>query len=352
MILHIVNSDSFIPPFIEFINKNFDSSKHEFIITEKRSNIPFEFKDNVNSFKSGKLNTAKNYLDLSIKMIKSEKIILHNLFNYKLILMLACMPWILKRCHWVIWGGDLYSYQKPKENIKARIKEFLKSFVVQRIGFLLSYIPGDIELARKWYKAKGKYQQCLMYLSNTIDERHFDKVSQKHKKNGETVNIIVGNSADPSNNHIEILKKLLAYKNKNIRIIAPLSYGDKEHAKKVISYGRQEFGRKFEAITDFIPLSEYKHILKSTDIAMFNHKRQQAMGNTITLLGMGKTVYLRSDVTQWSLFKELGVIVKDINEAELFSQLAYADSERNIEIIKSYFNSKTLLTQYERIFDE
>lgn len=36
------------------------------------------------------------------------------------------------------------------------------------------------------------------------------------------------------------------------------------------------------------------------------------MGNTITLLGLGKTVYMRSDTTQWQFFKEKEIVVGDV----------------------------------------
>lgn len=41
-------------------------------------------------------------------------------------------------------------------------------------------------------------------------------------------------------------------------------------------------------IVDFMDFNEYINFLSTIDIAIFNHKRQQGMGNIITLLGMGK----------------------------------------------------------------
>ncbi len=42
----------------------------------------------------------------------------------------------------------------------------------------------------------------------------------------------MGNSANPTNNHIEVLNKLLKFKDEDIEIIAPLSYGEKSGLKK------------------------------------------------------------------------------------------------------------------------
>lgn len=352
MILHIAHLDKFIPPFVKFVNDNFEAKRHSFCILGKNKKHPIPKQNNLRISKYTLTGTVRHYARILRDAQRAEKIILHGLFDVRLIILLSMMPWVLKKCYWIIWGGDLYFYQTPKPRRRDRIKEAFRSFVIKRLGYLVTYIPGDVTLARKWYKAKGSYKECLMYLSNTIDEQLIGRARPKNKSASEIINIIVGNSADPNNNHIEILKKLRAYKDKNIRLVVPLSYGDKKHAEKVISYGNREFTNKFEAITEFIPLSEYETILKSIDIAMFNHKRQQAMGNTIALLGMGKAVFLRSDVTQWSLFNKLGVVVRDINDDDFFSLLDSSESARNIDIIKSYFNSKNLLMQYERIFNE
>ena len=55
----------------------------------------------------------------------------------------------------------------------------------------------------------------LMYLSNIYKECDLFNI----KKDKECLVIQVGNSADPTNNHVEILMKLKKYKNENIEII-------------------------------------------------------------------------------------------------------------------------------------
>lgn len=41
------------------------------------------------------------------------------------------------------------------------------------------------------------------------------------------------------------------------------------------------------------------------------------MGNTITLLGLGKKVYMRSDITPWQLFEDIDVKVYDVANIEI-----------------------------------
>src|SRR5262249_42034120 len=158
-----------------------------------------------------------------------------------------------------------------KENLQRK-------FVIKRIGHLATYIPGDVDFARAWYNAKGRPADCMMYPSNL-----FKRLSVP-PRNGNTLNIQLGNSSDPTNGHFEMLKALEPYKDSDIRIYAPLSYPDPVHASRVKQAGLQMFGDKFVALTEFLSFPEYLEILGKIDIAMFNHNRQQAMGNKITLL--------------------------------------------------------------------
>jgi hypothetical protein len=348
MILHVVNYDKFIPPFIELINSKFNSDEHQFIVTAKQAGNFTETNKNVIYFKSGNVNSARNYIKLFFNLLRAEKIILHGLFNSRVILLLASAPWILKRCYWVIWGGDLYSYRKPKIKTKQRISEFLKSYVIRNVGFLVSYIPYDIKLAREWYNANGKHKNCLMYLSNTF-ERNTENKETHTSFFKEPLKILVGNSADPSNNHFEVFDKLKTYRAKCFKLIVPLSYGDMDYAEKVVRYGKSLFGDKFEAITEFMPIEKYREILSSIDLAIFNHNRQQAMGNTITLLGMGKAVYMRDNLSHYSFLSSIGIKLKTLDSLEN-DPITKHECDKNKSIIQEYFSEEKLIMQWEEIF--
>lgn len=342
-ILHIADCDKFIPPYIAFVNTHFDSTKQEFMLTGGMSSGELDYCANVNLIGRSKLSKLKYFFSLIIKMHQANQVILHGLFNIKIVQILFFSPWLLKKCYWVIWGGDLYTYQLDKRNWQWKVKEFFRRPVIKNMGSLVTYIRGDVTLAREWYGAQGEYQECLMYTSNLYKEYKIPK----HKN--ATLNIQVGNSADPSNNHIEALEKLLPFKNDNICIFVPLSYGSKEHTLQVIKQGKEWFGDKFKPLTEFMPFEEYLSFLGSIDIAIFNHKRQQAMGNTITLLGLGKTVYIRSDTSQWSFLKEKNIKVGDI---DLLSSLECYEKKENIEYVKEYFSLDNYKKQLTKLFQK
>lgn len=345
--LHIGIWLNFLPPFIEFVKDNFDFKQHEFLLTRvpienQPRNEPID--SNVFLAKKNRASRWRHWLRVIIKMHQANKVILHGLFESKLILILFFMPWLLKKCYWVIWGGDLYCYQLGTRNWKWMLREFFRRPVIKNMAYLVTYIKGDYELAQQWYDAKGQYQECFMYTSNLYKE--YDVTEKK----GRSIDILVGNSADPSNNHLEVFDKLDDFKDQDIKIYTPLSYGDKDYALKIATEGRRRFGNKFYVMEDFMPFDKYLEFLSEIDIAIFNHKRQQAMGNTITLLGLGKKVYLRSDVTQWDLFNSNGIAVYDIKEFVL-NDNKNNQLEENKRRVKAYFSEQTLVNQLREVFN-
>lgn len=348
MILHVAGIDKFIPPFVNLVNEEFRRQQHRFWIDRWSEKYPLERSDTVYICGNAPWNKLVGHAELIAELHAAEKVMLHGLFNLNVILVLALCPWVLPKCHWIIWGGDLYQFRKAGNTWQSHIKEALRRFVIRRVGHLVTYIEGDVELARQWYGAKGTHHECIMYLSNVVDPKMITEPGPASDHDG--LNILLGNSADPSNNHIEALERLLPFKDQPFKIYTPLSYGDQNHAQKVISQGKAWFGDKFVPMTDFMPFEQYLEFLKIIDIAIFNHQRQQAMGNTITLLGMGKTVYLRSDVSHWRFLTGLGIKLNDAEKLEL-CRIAPDEAKENAHVVRSYFSRATLVKQFSDIFE-
>ncbi|BDF95573.1 TDP-N-acetylfucosamine:lipid II N-acetylfucosaminyltransferase [Pseudoalteromonas sp. KAN5] len=341
-ILHVAECDKFIPPFVDFVNDNFNPEEHDFLLKSGMADSKLKKNDNVRLSGGSIFSKLKHHYELIIKMHGADKVILHSLIDFNIVKVLFFTPWLHKKCYWMIWGADLYAYKSAPKTLKGKVNEFLRRRVISNLGHLVTYLDGDIALARKWYGAKGTYHECLMYTSNLYKEYELPESTKS------TVNIQLGNSADPSNNHIEALEKLLPFKNENICIFAPLSYGQQEYAQQVIAQGEKWFGDKFKPFTEFMSFEDYLLFLGSIDIALFNHKRQQAMGNIITLLGLDKTVYIRSDTTQWQFFEKKDVKVGDIGT---LNSLDYQKGTGNVEIIKAYFSLENYKKQLTQLFD-
>ena len=342
-ILHVVEYQKFISPFIALVNKYFDTSRHHFFfIRNGRLYIPQG--DEVVTRNADTNRPFSKTFSFIRKANRADKIVLHGLFSSWLILVLFFQPWLLRRCYWIIWGGDLYNYTSGVREGFDWIKEVFRRPIIKNFGHLVTYVKGDVKLARHWYGAKGDWHDCLIYPSNLYQELQTPIVSH------DGVNILLGNSADPSNNHREILDRLRQYVKNDTLIYCPLSYGPQSYAKEISDYGKLLYGNRFIALLDFMKLEEYKILLASIDIAIFNHKRQQAMGNIITLLGMGKTVFIRSDITSWQTLAEMGLVVGDYLRFDL-RPFRPSIADENKMIISKRFNENVLINQLRHIFE-
>lgn len=342
-ILHLILLDKFIAPFIDLLETQEGFEDHIFYIRGDERLFPV--KRRVNTIFENDIPSKILKLRNVLKLLNSaDKIILHGLFDLRVIVLLFFQPWLLKRSYWVIWGGDLYCHQSGERNWKWIVKEFFRRPVIKHMGHLLTYIEGDVDLARRWYGATGQYHECIMYTSNVYHEYNVPI------KTRNTTNIQIGNSADPGNNHFEIFERLLPFREQDIAIYAPLSYGDHDYAQSVVKVGKEFFGEKFRPILDFIPFEQYLTFLGEVDIAIFNHKRQQAMGNIITLLGLGKKVYVRTDVTQWKHFRSQKISIGSICQIDT-DLIDGLEKENNKNIVKEKYSVETLLRQWGEIFN-
>ena len=231
------------------------------------------------------------------------------------------------------------------------IKEKVRAKVIGGVGFLCTYLDGDYRRAIDWYSAKGKLISCLIYPSNLAPLPPKSIGFHDSTPKGNATSILLGNSATPSNHHIEIFEKLMNFSGFDFSVYTPLSYGDQRYSKHVIDTGNRILGKKFIPLLDFLPKAEYLNLLTGIDIVVFNHDRQQAMGNLISLLGLGKTVYLRKGTSQWKLFNELGIAVYDVDLFD-FTTLPPDRANQNIKLVQEHFSRRKLLAGWSAILKE
>lgn len=332
--LHIMDMDKFIPPFIKLIEEHRFSSAQIYFISGSGSERPPTVLGQVvlsSSFSS----RWKRLLWVLKTMNSVDRIILHGLFNLRVVILLFFQPWLLKRCYWMLWGGDLYSRQK-KRNFKWWRSEFFRVPVIRNLGAVVVGVPGEYGLVESWYKTKARHIECMLYTSNMY--REYPMVERERT----SLNVQVGNSADPTNNHLEIFDKLDSYKHLDIKVYVPLAYGDDAHRQLILVEGRRRFGDKFLPLLEMLEFDAYLKFLSDIDIAIFAHSRQQAFGNKITLLGLGKKVVFRSESTLFEVFKKRGIAVFDFADFDL-QPLPAAVAMDNKKKIKEFFSKEALL---------
>lgn len=138
-------------------------------------------------------------------------------------------------------------------------------------------------------------------------------------------NILIGNSANPTNNQLDIFR-ILAKTGipADSKLIVPLSYGNPAYREKVIEEGQRLFGDQFEPVTEFMDLDEYIELLSTCSSVIMNHLRQQGAGNLFITLFLGAKVYLDTANPLYAEFEDMGLTVSPmealLNEAEALNQ--------------------------------
>lgn len=122
-------------------------------------------------------------------------------------------------------------------------------------------------------------------------------------------NILLGNSATPTNNHLEAFDILNEFDLKEKKIITPLSYGNSYYTDDILKLGSQIFGTSFHPLTLFLPLDEYQNLMRTCGIVIMNHYRPQAVGNVLTAMHMGAKVYLSERNNLFHYLKRIGCYI-------------------------------------------
>ena len=275
------------------------------------------------------LSSFKNIFSFFYGLKRCDKIIFHS-YNHPY-LYFICLLFLRKMscASWLVWGADLYFYRIKGTSLKYIIYESLRRKIIPRFAYILTDVKGDYILAKNIYHVKGDFINtgyCFYGLSSypiKIEEKPIGEIS-----------FLLGNSADPSNRHIEMLDSLAPFVENNIKIYMPLSYGgNATYVENVMQKGKALYGDKFIPLVDFLPYDEYMNLLYKIDVMFAIQERQQAQGNIWVVLSNGGKVYMNSNVTTFSTLMNDGINVFDYStvKSEKFEEIVAMPCKLRIE---------------------
>ena len=340
-VLHIVASDKFTIGYIKYMLLNIKKCNHIFIVkkSEYIKNLDDEIKKYVIL-----VNDNKEIFRDKKEFNSADKIIVSGVLGLeKYIFWLSDS--ILKKMYLHFWGGDFYSYRNLKIISKRRIDKMMLHSCIKRCAGIVNLIDNDYEEICKIFPNNNMHYTMIV----PSDLKKNDIIEKNKNIKPIPGKILLGNSATKENHHIEALKKLERFKNDDIMILCPLSYGDKEYAKVVINVGRSIFKDKFIPITEYMEYDKYISLIASCSIVIFNNDRQQGLGNINVMLNYGRKVYLRATTSMWSDYTKYGITLYDINSID---NITFNDFI-NIDKIKMDINiplmNKRKIDQYKTI---
>jgi len=121
--------------------------------------------------------------------------------------------------------------------------------------------------------------------------------------------ILLGNSATPTNNHAEALRLLAGLDLGARKVIVPLSYGDPDYRDAVLELGQRLLGARFEPLLEFMPMAEYNARIARCGVVIMNHRRQQGLGNIAAAMHCGARIYLDETGLMYRFFTGAGAHV-------------------------------------------
>lgn len=228
------------------------------------------------------------------------------------------------------WGGDTSPLLSSSELFGALTREYyftqsaLKALPIA-LGYPL-YEARRIWNDRKWHQTlksamdKARYTSFLLgntertkILSRSTEKREFrisygENVLSDVLQTGNPRNVLIGNSATATNQHLEALQILKKSKVEIETILIPLSYGDGEYADWITSKAKKVFGDAVICLREFLPYHEYLERINRCGLVVMNHARQQALGNIFWALSSGKQVFLNPGGVNYQHLSELDVL--------------------------------------------
>ncbi len=368
MILHIIPDDKFIDIAYRLFEDVYPNN-NQYVIISKENHFKYVNSIPLKAIKLSEIISPKYIQSLS----NYSLIILHRLDTAKVrfINHLSNNVKIL----WIGWGFDYSQYIYPDDKIilpkttqlmnyiKRNNKVDYKQIIKERIKTIL-YGKANINdaFAKINYFAPVLYEE-YDHMRNIIPnfkpkyiDWNYGTLEDDYLVNNISIqntykNILIGNSATPSNNHIEALDYINTYEIQFDKIICPLSYGDNDYAFHIVRIGREMFADKFYPLTTYISRPEYNKIISSCSNVIMNHIRQQALGNIITMMYNGSKIYFNSSSLVYSHYKRQGAFIYTLNEliSEYKDCLTMEQIEINRQILKSEWSKEKIYKKTEEI---
>lgn len=183
--------------------------------------------------------------------------------------------------------------------------DLLRQRVAGRTHYFAAPVDADLAVFKKAFPTfSGEYCQL-----------NYGDLASMTRAGAEGVagdDILVGNSSSWANNHVEAFRVLSESDLGERKVVVPLTYGDPTYRDAVIASGESLLGERFAPIVDHLPLEEYLDIVGRCRVTLFNHRRQQGLGNIVAALRQGSYVYLNPRNPLYKWFRSHGVEIGSV----------------------------------------
>ena len=188
------------------------------------------------------------------------------------------------------------------ERAQIRVLDVARRRAAARTDIFSAPVPSDLEVLRSRYPGFSGVYHHLNYADaeSTFASPEMPPDAQ---------DVLVGNSATATNNHVDVFRLLSTLDLGNRRVVTPLTYGDDAYRDAVLVEGRELLGDRFTPVVDHLPLADYLGLTASCSVVVFAHRRQQGLGNIGAALSRGAHLYLADSTPLTPWLREHGMTV-------------------------------------------
>ena len=235
---------------------------------------------------------------------------------------------------------------------KKKTNKDLMLNALRRVDFFCHWIKDDFSKIKEQFNLKLKFINFIYGDVEFVTGSFFLKPLKE--KQGE--NILVGNSANITNNHLDIFESLKKFSFLGRKIYVPLSYSKYSisYVDEVVQKGKQMFGKNFIPLLNFVDVETYNSIIDSCGIVFMNHLRSQAGGNVIFSLYTGKKVFMSKKSNMYVFLKNLGLTIFNVDDFNskknhLLIELTFEEKINNRDLVLKYFSKNKSIENLNKI---
>ena len=368
--IHVMRDEKIINRTIKFFEKVYPS-ENKYIVIQSSGVKYVQPQDNVVFISS-----ASGLIDFLEEISSYKYLIIHFLWKDVAIALRNVRN---ENICWIEWGADLYNqllhirgyklysnqeteavanslvcssslFSSLTNTIRLKYNQYVLTRFIKKVKYFIpDSTPDEYSLLLKYYPEFSflKYKEIFYYpindiLGNLLDERCSG------------TNIIVNHSASPTGNHIDVFRLLSRLSIHDRKIVVPISYGTEKMKRHILDWGQRILNNNFCPVLDFMSLDEYNKLLLTSNIFIYGHIRQEAVGNILIALYIGGKVFLSSESPMYLYYKRIGLRLYSLNELDNDSikiPMKTEDVEINRRILRELYSTDRLCNLIKQNFE-